>query len=203
MRPLRSATAAVFLLMLQACAAPDLPLRMFGRLLAETPQDQPARLWLVDGELVGVAVATGPGSLPQPVRTTLDAIAPGGQTMFVGREWGPRGDGHRIEKTYEDLPGQAPGEGPHFRSVLIAATGTVLERTHSVPLARGPRPVLTTALASGFDVTRAEIVSGPEHEEAWRVTVRNRTGWTFVVETSLAGDLRHRSRTTIATASTR
>ncbi|MBK8099918.1 MAG: hypothetical protein IPK26_22680 [Planctomycetes bacterium] len=199
MRLLRAATAAAFLLSTSGCAAPDLPLRTFGRLLAESPQDQPARLWFADGELIGVAVATGPGSLPQPVRTTLDAIAPGGQTVFVGREWGPRGDGHRIEKLYDDLPGQPAGERPHFRSVLLDPAGTVLERTHSVPIPRVPRRVLDAGMTAGLDIERVEIVSGPAQEEGWRITTRTRSGWTFVVETSLIGEVRASSRACIAT----
>jgi len=119
--------------------------------------------------------------MPPEVRTTLDAIAPGGELLFQGREWGPRGRGFRIEKRYR-------GNGEeHVRSVLIGEDGSVLERAHSVPLTQVPPNVLGAALRTGPHVDEARIVSGPEREEYWSCTIRTRIGRTFVVDVDLDG----------------
>lgn len=176
------------LLALAACAAgPALPPQL-GRLLAEAPADATPRLVLAGDRLVGAAVPLGPHSLPPPVRTMVDAVAPGGETTFVGREWGVRGDGYRVEKHYRDT---AP---PHTRSVLVAGDGAVLERWHTVPLPEVPQPVLATALRSGPTITEARIVSGREREEHWLLVVRDRTGQAFLVRIGLDGALLGRHR---------
>jgi hypothetical protein len=192
MRPPRIVAAAT--LLFGGCAADPVPLRAFAAALADAPQDQRARLWLADGVLIGAAAPAGPGTLPQAARTTLDAKAPGGHQEFLGREWGPRGAGLRVEKSYPDLPGQQPGDAPHFRSVLLTPGGDVLETTHSVPLAKVPAPVLQHAMAFGTSVERAEIVSGSEVEEGWRVLTHNRAGWTYAVEMSLTGEVLRAAR---------
>jgi hypothetical protein len=122
------------------------------------------------------------------VRTAVDTIQPGGTALFAGREWGPRGEGYRIEKLYTEQ-----GE-EHFRSLLVAADGSVLERSHSVPLVSVPPAVVTAAMGSGPEILRLEIVSGPEHEEGWRATVKNRAGWTYEVLLTLRGSVLQVSR---------
>lgn len=175
----RSALGAA--LALGACAAPAPLPHAFVRLLAETPEDQPARLTVAGDTVVAAAVATGPGSLPPAVRTTLSAVAPGGELVFQGREWGPRGTGFRIDKHYRE------GAVEHSRSALIAQDGAVLERAHTVPLADVPHAVLATALQAGPHVQQAWIVSGPRVEECWRCVVRDRLGHTHVVTVGLDG----------------
>ena len=159
----------------------------FSSLLAEAPEGSQARLWLEGGQIAAAAVPVGPGSLPPAVRTTIDAVAPGGELLFQGREWGPRGEGFRVEKNYRE--GTA-----HVRSALIAPDGSVLERAHSVPIPEVPQHVLATALGKGTRIDEASIVSGPLREEYWSLVVHDRGGRTFVVEIDLDGRLRRTLR---------
>lgn len=164
----------------------------FANLLQDAPSDVAARFELAGDHLVAAAVPLGPGSLPAAVRTTFDAIAPGGRTTFVGRESGGRGEGYRLEKAYTE------GATTRTRSVLAAADGSVLERWHSVAIAEVPQQVLTVALRTGPTIEDARIVSGPEREEHWTFVVRDRGGRTFVVEVGLAGEPLGRRRRTNA-----
>ena len=152
-------------------------------LLAEAPEDSPARLWLDGDQVVGAAIALGPGALPQEVRTAIDATAPRGDLVFQGREWGRRGAGFRIDKHY------FLAEFEHTRSALIATDGTVLERSHSVPLPEVPQDVLAAAMSVGPKVVEARIVSGPRREEYWECTVNDRLGRTLVATIALDGRL--------------
>lgn len=184
-----SAFLALPWLLIAACQAPpSLPLDFAG-LAADAPEDAPVRLQLEGGRLLAATVPLGPGGVPGPARIAADAIAPGGDAVFIGREWSARGAGYRIEKAY------AEGPTRHFRGVLVTADGVVLERTHSVPLADVPAEVLRAALGPGRnDVQQAEIVSGAEREEGWRLTARDRGGRAFVVETDLRGGQRRVAR---------
>jgi hypothetical protein len=188
MRRRRSPLPLVLVAALGGCAGTRADRAQLAALLQDAPDDVPARLW-VDGErLVGAAAPLGPGMLPPDVRMVFDAIAPGGRTLFVGREWGARGDGYRLDKEYPDLAG-APR-----RSVLAAPDGTVLERWHTVPLPDVPQHVLAAALRVGPFVEQARIVSGREREELWVLVVRDRTRRTFVVRVALDGVLLGRAR---------
>ncbi len=177
----RSRPALLCLSALAACGATSRLPADLAAIAAESPVDSPARLRLVGDRIAAATIALGPGALPPAVRTSLDAVAPGGELLFQGREWGSRGRGFRIEKRYR-------GSGDeHVRSVLIGEDGRVLERAHSVPLAQVPPNVLAAALRTGPHVDEARIVSGPEREEYWSCTVRTRIGRTFVVDVDLDG----------------
>lgn len=173
--------------LLAACANPPLPPEFAG-LAAESPEDMPPRLWLDGTRIVGVATGLGPGGLPPAVRAAVDAVAPAGRLVHAGREWGPAGTGYRVEKSYEDGPNTA------FRSVLVAADGAVLQRSHSVPLARVPASVIGAAMAVGRDVRRCEIVSDADVETGWRALVVDGAGRTHCVILDLDGSLRGVSR---------
>jgi hypothetical protein len=194
----RSALVPALLAMavLGGCAAAPLP-PGFAAAAANAPEDQPLRLWVAGDAVVAAAAAVGRGGLPQPVRTAAEAIAPAGETVFAGREWGPRGDGWRVEKRYRE------GTDESFRSVLLDAAGSVLERSHSVPTAKVPAPVLFAAMQVGRDVQRCEIVSGAVSEESWRATVRDGAGRTFVVELDLDGHPRRSCRVLTAAVAVR
>ncbi|MEO6595452.1 MAG: hypothetical protein ABIP94_11930 [Planctomycetota bacterium] len=150
-------------------------------MLAEAPEADPAQLWLDGNTIVAATVAVGQGSLPATVRTTLDAIAPRGELLFQGQEWGPRGHGYRIQKRYRE------GTVEHERSVLIDSEGRVLERSHTWPIPDVPQHVLATALRAGTQIEAAWIVSGPEREEYWSCTVKNRLGHVLVAKVALDG----------------
>jgi len=173
--------------LLAACASPGLP-PGFCTALANAPETTPARLWLQGDAITAAAVAVAISGLPPAVRTTADAIAPGGELVFAGRDWGPAVTGFRVEKRYRD------GGREEFRSVLAAEDGSVLQRSHSVPLADVPLAVLAAARASGRDVRRCEIVADSAVEVGWRATVVDGGGRTFVVELDLAGEVRSRLR---------
>lgn len=156
----------------------------FHGLAAEAPQGTAVRIVTDRDELVGVAVPVGPGGLPAHVRMRVDAIQPGGDAVFEGREWGPRGDGFRVDKRYRE------GSEEHWRSVLVSAQGEVLERSHSLPLPEVPQAVLLSAMRDGRrDVTRIDIVSGGFREELYRLWTVDRIGREYVVECDLDGDL--------------
>lgn len=178
---------ACLALVLAACASTATGDSDAQRLLAEGPADGVVRLWLDHGRIVGEAVPTaGPGSMPAAVRTTLRAVAPDGETLFEGREWGPGGEGYRVEKRYHD------GVAEHVRSVLVAADGRVLERAHTVPFAEVPPGVLAAALPLGPSVDEAWIVSDAVRETHWLLVVRDRSERVFVAKVGLRGeDLGH------------
>ncbi|HEX5050473.1 MAG TPA: hypothetical protein VFZ65_01755 [Planctomycetota bacterium] len=181
MRPVHSRAALGGLLALAACStAAPVPWSL-QQLLQEAPDEEPARIWLEGNTIVAAAVALGPGALPADVRTTLDAIAPRGELVFQGREWGERGAGYRIEKRYRE------GVNEQERSVLIDTEGRVLERSHTWPIGDVPQHVLVAAMQAGTQIEAAWIVSGAEREEYWACTVRNRLGQTFVVRIGLDG----------------
>lgn len=147
--------------------------------LAESPGDGVPRLWLAGDRIMAVAAPLQHRDLPRPVALMADAIAPGGSRTFVGREWGPRGTGYRIDCTFTDPP--------HVRSMLLTPAGEVLERSHTVPLAEVPERVLATALRIAPLVDSAAIVSGPEREEHWTIVMRDRSGRRFSARIALDG----------------
>lgn len=181
------------LLLVQACStAAPVPERLQG-MLADSPEATPARLWLDGNRIVAAAVATGPGSVPTAARTRIEAVAQGGETVFQGREWGPRGEGFRVDKRYRTA-GQE-----ERRTVLVTADGHVLERGHTVPIGEVPQDVLAAALLVGPTVVDAMIVSGPAVEEFWRCEVKDRIGRSHLVVVGLDGRVRHVARLVAAT----
>jgi hypothetical protein len=164
---------------------PALPMDL-GERLAAAPAGTSARLWLRQDRIVSASVPTGGRGLPLPVRTAIEAVLPDGETTFVGEEWGPFGEGFRIDKRYGEPE-------PHERTALIARDGRVLQRAHTVPLRKVPEHVLAAAIVVAPLAAAAWIVSGPEHEEHWTIVVRTRSGEEHAVDVSLDGR-RHRSR---------
>lgn len=174
-------------LALVACGAGPWRRPPLDELLGDAKAGVPPRLSFAGDELIAVAVPAEPLTIPQVVRTTFQAIAPGGETEFLGREWGPRGTGYRLVKRYRE------GGHEQVRSVLVDGSGAVLERSHSVPLGEVPQDVLSTALRFGHSVEEVRIVSGPEREEGWAVVVDDRAGHTSALTIGLDGRLRERA----------
>ena len=168
--------------LLAGCANTGLP-RAFADALATSPEDIAARLHIDGDRVISAAAASGPGGIPQVVRSTIDGVAPGGEVVFAGREWGPYGACFRVEKRYVEGPEQT------FRSALIADNGAVLERSHSVPIPKVPPAILAAALTLGRDVQRCEIVSDSSVEREWRATIVDGGGRTMVATIDLDGRL--------------
>lgn len=191
----------VLLCLLTACQTvlPVLPPE-FAATAAEAPGETPVRLVLAGDRVVGAAVPIRPIGLPAEVHAAIEAVAPGGETLFLAREWGRRGAGYRIEKDC------GSATRPDFRSALITPDGTVLERSHSVPIGEVPKDVLLAAMTSVWrDVERAEVVWGREREEGWRIALRDKAGRQQLFECAMDGTLGHASRllqAQLATAST-
>ena len=180
--------ASVFALsIITSCAGPTLP-RGVSAAMTEAPTSAPARLWIDQDRVIAAATPVGPGGLPAQVRNRLELLAPEGEVLFAGREWGPAGIGFRVEKRL------IQDNIELFSSFLLTASGDVLERTHSEPLETVPAEVLMSAMAVGRQVLRCEIVSGPQREQAWRATVRDGGGRQFLVQISLAGQLESAQR---------
>lgn len=180
--PRRPRPLLPFALACAACSTAGGAPRDLADVLAAAPADAPVRLRLDGDRVTGVAVAGGPGLLTAAAKLSLEAVAPRGELRFAGREWGPRGEGVRVEKRYR---GEDTVE--HDRSVLLADDGTVLERDHTVPIPDVPQHVLAAALRVGTTIDEARIVSGREREEFWRLSVRDRGGREFVVTVALDG----------------
>ncbi len=180
MRAKPSALVSCVAIALAACANSTASRLSLANLMREAPNDMPLRLLLADDTITGVAVPLGPGTLPAAVRTTFDAIAPGGKTTFVGREASERGDGFRLEKYYADQELTC--------SVLAAVDGSVLERWHSVGLRNVPLDVMAAALTTDPVIEMACIVSGPAREEHWQLLARDRGQRTFVLTIGLRGE---------------
>jgi hypothetical protein len=122
------------------------------------------------------------------VRATIEAVTPGGEVVFLGREWGRSGDGFRVEKRYVD------GTSESFRSALIDEQGEILERSHTLPPTKVPPAVLGAAMKLGRDIRRCEIVSDAVAEREWRIRCVDGGGRTFVTTVSLDGRLLHAQR---------
>jgi hypothetical protein len=153
-----------------------------AHLLMDAEPNQAVRLAVIGDRIISTAVPVDLRTVPALARTTVDAIAPDGVLEFCGREVGPRGEGFRLEKRYEQ-------PFPHLRSVLVDELGRVMERSHTRPIGKVPQDVLGAALQVGTLVESAAIVSGPVHEEFWRVVTHDRRGRTFVVTVDLDGNV--------------
>ncbi len=167
-------------LALAACQTGGLP-PGFAEAAATAPEDTPARLWLRGEQVVGAAAGIGPGALSQPAQAAIEAVAPGGELVFLGREWGPRGEHFRVEKRYTD------GGATTYRSALFTAAGEVVERSHTVAVTKVPPVVLGAAMKYGRDLRRCDIVSDAVTERHWHIQCVDGGGRTFVILVGLDG----------------
>lgn len=168
--------SCLWLMALVGCAAPGAA----TDLLDDAEPNQVVRLGLRGDRVISTAVPIDYRTIPLLARTTCDAIAPDGELEFCGREQGPRGEGFRIEKGYQE-------PFPHTRSALVDEHGTVMERSHTLPIATVPQHILAAALAGGTTIDSVAIVSGPVAEEFFRIVTRDRRGRQFVVTVDLEG----------------
>ena len=179
-----------------ACAAPH-PGLDFAATLASAPAGPACRLVLRDGRIVRCATPIPEEAIPAAaLRTSEEYVQPGGQLVFAGREWATDGTdgGYRLIKHYHNGDGAAPTR----RSVLVAADGTVLERTHEIPPADGPARALEAVRALGIGrPTSLEVVQGrPDTPDRYRYELVDEQDRRFVVVCSAAGDVLERGRLT-------
>ena len=115
------------------------------------------------------------------VRTSDAFVQPGGELLFAGREWGAKIDGFRFDKRFGSL----------HRSVLVDATGKVLERSHEISV--GAAPPLGSNAASVFGaILRVEVIQGRRGTpEQFRFTLRDNEAKTRYVFTSDRGSILH------------
>jgi hypothetical protein len=179
--------AACALLTLTACVGAGQTDGFFES-AATAPEDTPARLTLSLDRIETAAAGITPGSVPPAVRATIEAVTPGGELVFLGREWGRNGEGFRVESRYVD------GAAESFRSALINEEGEILERSHTLPATKVPPAVLGAAMKLGRDIRRCEIVSDAVAEREWRIRCVDGGGRTFVATVSLDGRLLHAQR---------
>jgi hypothetical protein len=184
---------ALATIVLGACQSAGLP-PGFAEAAATGPEDTPARLWLRGDRVVAAAAGMGQGALPQPAKAAMDAVAPGGELVFLGREWGPRGERFRVEKRYVDGSGAET-----YRSALVTTEGEVIERSHSIAVGKVPPVVLGEAMKLGRDLRRCDIVSDAITEREWRIHCVDGGGRTFVVVVDMDGSLIAANRVVTAT----
>ncbi|MFT4514461.1 MAG: hypothetical protein ACI91B_003171 [Planctomycetota bacterium] len=173
----------LWLIALAGCTAPP----SSAYLLTDAEPNQDVRLAIIGNRVTWTAVPIDLRAVPALARTTCEAIAPNGVLEFCAREVGPRGEGFRLEKRYEQ-------PFSHLRSMLVDELGNVMERSHTVPVAKVPQDVLSAALRSGTLIESTSIVSGPVHEEFWRIVTKDRRGRTFVITVDLDGNVRSQLR---------
>lgn len=183
MIPPMMARAILTTLVATACSSgPPLP-GGFAEALDASPDAMPVRL-VTDGDsLSSLAVPTDHRAVPADLRRSLESIAPGGEVTYCARVLGDD-PGWLVEKTYPTGGGAAE---PHSRSVRVRDDGSLVERTHQLPLAEVPRSVLRAALGVGSDVRHARVVQADG--EWFRLTVDNAFGWRHEVDVSPDGDV--------------
>lgn len=157
----------------------------FDAVALEAPANEPVRLFVENGEITSLSVPLPRGGVPLEARRVADLVFPGGTIVFEGREWGPLGNGYRIEKYYPDVVSER-------RSLLVAAGGEILEQTHSLPVAEAPQDVLLAAAADyRRDLDRIDVVHSGDDREYFRVHATDTMGRGYLVECAPdGGDLR-------------
>lgn len=135
--------------------------------------------------MTGVAIDVTPRELPAAARRMADAILPprGSKLAELAREWGPRGTGYRIARSYAE--GNAD-----VRSALVTEDGQVLERTHRIAPAKLPAAVRRAAEGArpGGVIQHADVVQGAPGEESFRILVAEGRAATWLVECGPRGE---------------
>ena len=179
----RRALISALALATGACSSgPPLP-DGFAASLDRAADSMPVRIHTSGDALASLAMPTDHRSVPADLRRTLEAIAPGGDVTYCARILGTE-PGWLVEKSYPTDDGPAE---PHTRSVRVRDDGSLIERTHQLPLAEVPRSVLRAALGIGNDVRHARVVQA--EGEWFRLTVDNAFGWQHEVDVSADGDV--------------
>lgn len=157
----------------------------FDRAAQRAPASALAAVELVGGELTRGQVDVAEADVPAEVLRIESTIQPGGERTVLARAFGPTGDGFRFVRRY---PRDAACPE---RSVLLAADGTVLERSHALPVNEAPAAVLerSASVAAG-QVTRIHVVQGQPGEEWYRIHLAAADGTRHLLECETDGTVR-------------
>ena len=148
-----------------SCTTPD-PGAAFADALRQAPTGTRAELDWSAGHVTRHMAPLPDSAIPEAARRTADRfIQPDGTSVFRGREWNPRTSGYRFVKSYAQ---DGAPDGAR-RSVLVSATGDVLERSHEIPAADCPAPAREAAAALGT-IRRVAVVQY-EQTEHFRFTL--------------------------------
>lgn len=169
---------------LAACQASGLP-EGFSEAARRSPGTGRCRLRVESGRVASVAIDVSPRDLPRAARRMADAVLPpeGGKLAELAKEWGPRGVGFRVRRSYGE-------PGADVRSVLVTEDGRVLERTHRIAPDELPAAVRRAAERArpGGVIEHADVVQGDPGEEGFRVLVREGRAATWLVECDARGE---------------
>ncbi len=178
-----SRTTALGLIALCACSAPGVAPELLDP-LRRTPDGGAARVALTPKGIVEVSLPVAETEVPAVVRRTAEALAPGGQRRI---EHLP-GDGHyRVDV---DLGEDAAGR---FRSVRLTADGTVVERSHSLPVDAAPAAIVAQLRAAvGGALERVDVVQ--TDTERYRALGRDADGGRWLAECARGGGITRRVR---------
>jgi hypothetical protein len=137
----------------------------------------------VDGHAVARAsVSVNDADVPADVLRIETTIQPGGERALLAREYGDHGVGYRFVRVYA-----ANADCPE-RTVLLDATGKVLERAHAIPPNTAPASVLEQVAAAGVGrVATLFAVQGAPGEEWYRIRLVAEDGRRHVLECAADG----------------
>ena len=143
----------------------------FAESVANAPAAAPSRMLVQGGEILEIAVPLTDAALPEAARVAIDAVQPAGKTVAVERVWSERGAGFGVTKIYDD------GVAGRRRSVVVDATGNVLERSHEIEAGRVPPVVMQRiqALRVG-DIRLVEAVQYRPGDEHYRFLLQTSDG---------------------------
>lgn len=149
--------------------------------LEELPGGKTARLYVDANQAPRWVVPLDEDALPSIVRRTAQTVQPDGTLHFVGRVYGGPEGIYIVEKRYP-----AQGED-HLRRVIISNDGSVILRSHSLPIDRAPDPVAARIAARG-DLEALEYVEG-EGMNYFRATILEAGAVRRVMSYTAEGDL--------------
>jgi len=166
---MRTPLAAIALAISAAgCSTPGFATE-FAAAIRELPPGGRVVIEYREGKVRRYAASVDPETIPAAARRTADEfVQPGGTTVATMREWGATGSGFRFVKKY--------GEQGLLRSVLVNATGDVLERSHQI--------LLETAPAAARASVQSTAVGKIIHVDVIQRELRSADHYRFTVWTS-------------------
>ncbi len=163
----------VFDLLLASCASPVF-WPQFVDTLFDAPRDGVSRLTIRNGQVFAYSAPVRSQDVPEKVKRTMDELREGGQTVYLAREWGPRGTAYRIE----DLV-RVSGRD-ELRSLLVDDEGHVVGRSYEITPADAPSSMLDHATTMGLGrdrIRKTSVVLGSAGDPGhYRMLLEDREG---------------------------